>query len=79
MDLGERILVKGGENAIARFWDYDSGEIFQKLLVPVQPWSLSSESGIVDIKFDKSKSRIILHCCDKTIKMWKEDKNNFEE
>ena len=79
LDLGEGILVSGGEDGIVRFWDYDSGEIFQKLLVPVQPGSLSSESGIFDIKFDISKSRVIMACCDKTIKMWKEDKINLEE
>ena len=29
IDLGEGILVNGGENGIDRFWDYDSGEIFK--------------------------------------------------
>ena len=29
LDLGEGILVNGGENGIDRFWDYDSGEIFK--------------------------------------------------
>ena len=78
LDLGDNILVSGGEDGWVRFWDYDTGDVFQKILVPVQPGSLSSESGIFDIKFDKTKSRIIMACCDKTIKMWKENIIDFE-
>ena len=45
----------------------------KKIDVPVQPGSLSCESGIFDIKFDKTSTRMITAGCDKTIKMWKED------
>lgn len=82
LDLGDNVLVSGGDDGWVRFWDYEKGEVFQKVLVPVQPGSLSSENGIFDIKFDKTKSRIIMACCDKTIKMWKEKKmdfNNFDD
>jgi pleiotropic regulator 1 len=41
--------------------------------VPVQPGSLECESGIFDVKFDKTSTRMITAGCDKTIKMWKEE------
>ena len=67
------VLASGAEDGTLYFWDYATGINFQKIDVPVQPGSLSCESGIFDIKFDKTSTRMITAGCDKTIKMWKED------
>lgn len=69
------VLASGAENGTLYFWDYKTGYNFQKVDVPVQPGSLSCESGIFDIKFDRSSTRMITAGCDKTIKMWKEDED----
>lgn len=67
------VLVSGGEDGKLCFFDYESGQCFQDIQVPVQPGSLECESGIFDIKFDKTSTRMITAGCDKTIKMWKEE------
>ena len=45
----------------------------------MQPGSLSCESGIFDIKFDRSSLRMITADCDKSIKIYKEDENATPE
>ena len=45
----------------------------------MQPGTLSSESAIFDILFDKSSLRMITAECDKTIKIWKEDETATPE
>ena len=78
------VFVCGGEDGRLFFWDYDSGEIFQKIKVPVQPGSMECETQIFDCKFDITDTRLITASCDKTIKMFKqideeEDYNDEEE
>jgi pleiotropic regulator 1 len=67
------VLVSAAEDGSLYMWDYDSGNNFQVVNVPVQPGSLECESGIFDVKFDKTSTRMITAGCDKTIKMWKEE------
>jgi len=45
----------------------------------LQPGTLSSESAIFDIMFDRSSLRMITAECDKTIKIWKEDETATPE
>ena len=78
------VLVSGGEEGKLYFWDYESGEIFQKIKTPLQPGSLECESQIFDCIFDMTETRLIITGCDKTIKMFKqideeEDFSNEEE
>ena len=68
----EGVLVSGGEDGKLFFWDYDSGEIFQKIKTPIQPGSLECESQIFDCIFDITETRLITTGCDKTIKMFKQ-------
>lgn len=65
------VFVCGGEDGKLYFWDYDKGEIFQKIKAPIQPGSLECEAQIFDIKFDMTDTRLITAGCDKTIKMFK--------
>jgi pleiotropic regulator 1 len=45
----------------------------------LQPGSLESESAIFAIIFDKSSTRMISAECDKSIKIWQENKNATSE
>ena len=58
-----------------QFWDWTSGQCFQKLQTKVQPGSLDSEAGIFAMAFDLSGCRLITAEADKTIKIYKEDEN----
>ena len=69
----DEVVVSGGDNGTLHFWDFKTGSCFQENLPKLQPGSLSSEAGILDIKFDKSGSRLITANVDKTIKFYKED------
>ena len=55
-----------------RFWDWKSSNNFQATESILQPGSLESECGILDMSFDQTGSRLITAECDKSIKMWKE-------
>ena len=66
------VFVSGGEDGKLFFWDYDKGEIFQKIKVPIQPGSMECETQIFDCKFDMTDTRLITAGCDKTIKMFKQ-------
>ena len=75
----EGILVCGGEDGKLFFWDYESGEIFQKIKTPIQPGSMECESQIFDCIFDMTETRLITTGCDKTIKMFKQVDEEEEE
>lgn len=75
----DNVLVSGGDDGSLQFYDWKSGQCFQKLQSPVQPGSLSSEAAIFDIKFDRSSLRMITAECDKSIKIWKEDETATPE
>ena len=75
----DNVLASGGDNGSIHFYDWTSGQCFQKIQSPVQPGSLSSEAAIFDIKFDKSSLRMITAECDKSIKIWQEDENATPE
>ena len=66
------VFVSGGEDGKLFFWDYDTGEIFQKIKIPIQPGSMESETQIFDCRFDMTETRLITAGCDKTIKMFKQ-------
>ena len=66
------VMVSGGEDGKLFFWDYKTGEIFQKIKTPIQPGSLECESQIFDCIFDMTETRLITTGCDKTIKMFKQ-------
>lgn len=69
----DNVLVSGADDGELHFYDWATGQCFQRLKSPVQPGSLDSEAAIFDIKFDRSSTRMITAECDKTIKIWKED------
>ena len=51
---------------------------FKRGQAPVQPGSLDSEAGIFALCFDKSESRLISCEGDKTIKIYKVSKTNYD-
>lgn len=57
----------------AQFFDYTSGIPFQTLDDIPQPGSLDAESGIMASTFDRTGTRLLTGCCDKSIKVWKEE------
>ncbi|CAD7701045.1 unnamed protein product [Ostreobium quekettii] len=67
------VMVTGGDNGSLWFWDWTSGNSFQRENVIVQPGSLESEAGVFAMSFDATGSRLVTCEADKTIKMWKED------
>ena len=67
------VLVAGENTGNLHFFDYQTGIQFQTIRSSPQPGSLSSETGIFGMAFDKSSLRLITAECDKTIKIWKED------
>lgn len=69
---GEDVVCVGSEDGFLRFWDWESGDMFQKIKVLPQPGSLKSESGIMDVKFDYSSLRLITCEIDKTVKIWEQ-------
>jgi len=66
------VFVSGGEDGKLFFWDYDTGEVFQKIKTPIQPGSMECESQIFDCIFDRTETILIITGCDKTIKMFKQ-------
>lgn len=73
------VLVCGTDNGQLHFWDWTSGYKFQTIQSQVQKGSLESESAIFGCKFDYSETRLITTECDKTIKVWIQDKDATEE
>ena len=67
------------ESSFRRFWDWHSGNCFQKGQTIPQPGSLESEAGILDMAFDRSGTRLVTCEADKSIKMWKQDDTATEE
>lgn len=70
---GEDVMVAGYDNGKMRFWDWESGRIFQTIESAPQPGSLEAEAGIFDLKFDLSSTRLVTCECDKTIKIWQQE------
>eukprot|EP00055_Hartaetosiga_balthica_P002275 m.3374 g.3374 ORF g.3374 m.3374 type:complete len:465 (+) comp2062_c0_seq1:65-1459(+) len=73
------VMVSGSDNGVINFWDYRTGYRFQQLDAIAQPGSLDCESGVYDMVFDKSYSRLLTAEADKTIKIYKEDPKSTEE
>nr|GME21463.1 protein pleiotropic regulatory locus 1 [Ipomoea batatas] len=71
----EGVMATGGDNGSLWFWDWKSGHNFQQEQTLVQPGSLESEAGIYALSYDVTGTKLITCEADKTIKMWKEDKN----
>ena len=67
------VFVAGGDAGHLHFYDWRTGQLFQTIKSTPQPGSLEAESGIFDMAFDLSESRLITAECDKTIKVWRED------
>lgn len=55
-----------------QFFDYASGIPFQSVEDKPQPGSLDAEAGIMASTFDRTGTRLLTGCCDKSIKVWKE-------
>jgi pleiotropic regulator 1 len=72
---GEDVMVAGYDNGKMRFWDWESGQVFQTVESAPQPGSLEAEAGIFDLKFDHSSTRLVTCECDKTIKVWEQEFN----
>ncbi|PJF19600.1 Pre-mRNA-splicing factor prp5 [Paramicrosporidium saccamoebae] len=68
----DNVLVSGGDNGSLRFWDWGSGECFQKLDSIPQPGSLDCEAAIYASTFDRTGLRLLTGEGDKSIKVWKE-------
>ncbi|RWS29988.1 pleiotropic regulator 1-like protein [Leptotrombidium deliense] len=75
----DNVLVSGGDNGTMFFWDWRTGYNFQRTQAPPQPGSIESESGIFEMIFDQSGTRLITGEADKTIKIYKEDDEATEE
>ncbi|OVA00226.1 WD40 repeat [Macleaya cordata] len=73
------VMATAGDDGSLWFWDWKSGHNFQQSRTIVQPGSLDSEACIYALSYDLTGSRLVTCEADKTIKMWKEDKNATPE
>eukprot|EP01083_Nonionella_stella_P157545 511567_1 len=71
----DNLLVSGHQSGHLKFWNYKTGHKVQEFKEKPQPGSLDSEAGILASTFDVTGTRLITTEADKTIKMWKPDKN----
>lgn len=69
----DSVLFSGGDNGSMKFFDYTSGIPFQTADDLTQPGSLDAEAGIMASTFDRTGTRLLTGCCDKSIKIWKEE------
>lgn len=63
-------IVGGGDTGVLYFWDWDSGKLLNTIETPAQPGSLDAENSILDMKLDKSETRLLTCGMDKTIKCY---------
>jgi pleiotropic regulator 1 len=70
------VLVAAGDDGCLQLWDWGSGQGFQTLHTLAQPGSLPSECGIFDCAFDVTGTRLITCEVDKTVKLWREVKED---
>ena len=75
----DNVLMSGHQSGHLKLWDYRTGYKFQEMRLDPQPGSLNSEAGILSSTFDITGTRLITGEADKTIKMFKEDKNATPE
>jgi pleiotropic regulator 1 len=68
----DNVMVTGSDNGYLEFYDWRSGQAFQRLESPPQLGSLDSEAGIFACHFDRTGLRLITADADKTIKIWGE-------
>ena len=68
----DNVLVTGSDQGVLEFYDYRSGQAFQRLESPPQLGSLDSEAAIFAMTFDRTGLRLITAEADKTIKIWRE-------
>lgn len=72
------VLVSGGDDGSLRFWDWQSGEPFQKIDSAPQPGSLDCEAAIFASTFDRTGLRLITGEGDKSVKVWREREESEE-
>ncbi|OHS96622.1 Pre-mRNA splicing protein [Tritrichomonas foetus] len=70
------VLVTAADDGTIQFYDWGSGECFQKTRTIQHPGSLESECGIFDVAFDMTGTRMITCEADKTVKLWREYDEN---
>jgi pleiotropic regulator 1 len=73
------VLVSGADDGSMCFWDWKTGQEFQRLKAPVQPGSLDSEAGVYAMSFDRTGTRLITCDADKSIKIYKQDDESTPE
>lgn len=73
------VMVSCGDEGSLNFWDYNTGYRFQHVDTIVQPGSLEAEGGIFAASFDLSGSRLVTCEADKTIKIWRENRESTDE
>ena len=73
------VMVSCGDEGSLNFWDYATGYRFQHVDTVVQPGSLDAEAGIFAASFDLSGSRLVTCEADKTIKIWRENRESTDE
>lgn len=72
------VLVSGGDDGTMNFWDYKTGHCFQQTETIAQPGSLDAENGVFAAGFDGTGTRLVTCEADKTVKIWKQDKEASE-
>lgn len=73
------VLFSGAQDGTMCFWDWSSGHCFQTLRTTPQPGSLDSEACVLASAFDMTGSRLITCEADKSVKIWKQDREATEE
>lgn len=68
----DNVMVSGGDDGTLVFWDWSSGQPFQRIQSIAQPGSLESEAGVYCSTFDRTGLRLLTGEADKSIKVWRE-------
>lgn len=68
----ENVMVSASDSGNLSFWDWRTAHRFFSTETIPQPGSVASESGIFDLTFDRTGSRLITCEADKSIKIWAE-------
>ncbi|GBG34868.1 Guanine nucleotide-binding protein subunit beta-2-like 1 [Hondaea fermentalgiana] len=73
------VLFSGAQDGTMQFWDWASGHCFQSFRTTPQPGSLDSEACVLASAFDMTGSRLITCEADKSVKIWRQDRDATEE
>lgn len=75
INSNNNVMFSGGDDGLLTFWNWKTGHKVQQQKNTPHTGSLGAEAEVFCSAFDKTGSQLIIGCADKTLKVYKEDKN----